>query len=332
MQQEQLFEHFNGKKALFVTTKGLRYLRNVQELQLLHDTCAALGIAGSDSSSYPLRVLCAYWKSLCGLGQDVGAVFVGFAPQLMLPLFWLYHRQQRFVAIDFFISMYDTLVCDRRKFSPNSLIAKLLHWWDAATLKSADAFVTDTKAHRDYFITEFGADPARNCVLYLQADTALYHPMKVARPDALQNRFVILYFGSVLPLQGVETVLDAAALCKARDNIHFVFVGPVGKAGVDKAAYPNVIFYDWLPQPELAQQIAMADLCLGGHFNAEIAKASRTIAGKTYIYKAMNKPVILGDNPANRELYSEQDEGSYFVPMGDAQALADRIVALAQQQ
>ena len=69
----------------------------------------------------------------------------------------------------------------------------------------------------------------------------------------------------------------------------------------------------------------MADLCIAGHFNNTIAKASRTIPGKAYIYDATNKPMILGDNPANHEQFNTSSQYIY-VPMGDADALADSIL------
>ena len=76
----------------------------------------------------------------------------------------------------------------------------------------------------------------------------------------------------------------------------------------------------------------MADLCLAGHFNKDIEKAKRTIPGKAYIYEAMNKPMILGDNEATRELYNESMKGIYFVEMGDAEALAERIKSICSER
>ena len=79
---------------------------------------------------------------------------------------------------------------------------------------------------------------------------------------------------------------------------------------------------------EIAEKIAQADLCLGGHFNDSIMKAKRTIAGKTYIYRAMKKPMILGENAANHELFSSGDKDVYFVKMGDSAALAELILKI----
>ena len=40
--------------------------------------------------------------------------------------------------------------------------------------------------------------------------------------------------------------------------------------------------------------------------------------------------MILGENPANRELYSEADDKTYFVEMGNAGKLADKIREIAK--
>ena len=82
-------------------------------------------------------------------------------------------------------------------------------------------------------------------------------------------------------------------------------------------------YIDWLSQEELAEHIANADLCLAGHFNGEIDKAKRTIPGKAYIYEAMGKKMVLGDNEANREL--EKMRTHVMVQQGDSVALAKKI-------
>ena len=68
---------------------------------------------------------------------------------------------------------------------------------------------------------------------------------------------------------------------------------------------------------------------LAGHFNAEIQKAKRTIPGKAYLYHAVGKPMILGENLANHELFSEQEKGIYFVEMGSGEKLAEKIKKIA---
>ena len=318
-----------GKRVLFAATKQRSYLRNVQELSLLKQAAARLDTAVSESPSYPRRVLLVWGRLLAGLLHPrYDVLFAGFSPQLVLPFLWLYRLRGSKVCIDFFVSVYDTLVDDRKKFSPRSLPARLCRWLDKATLAAADKVIVDTLADRDFFCVQFDKDAADVDVLYLQADTEIYRPLPARRPD---GRFVVLYFGSALPLQGVEVILDAAQRLEHLPWVHFVLVGPFEKAfSVRPADHANAEFVPWLDQPDLAPAIAGADLCLAGHFSGSIGKASRTIAGKTYIYRAMGKPVILGDNPANRELFRE-DADTFFVSMGDGAALAACIAARAKE-
>lgn len=310
-----------GKRVLFITTKNLDYLRNVQELALLRGAASEVVVIGSADKSYAKRMLVVYASLLKTNCKAFDCVFCGFAPQLVYPLLWV--KKPRFLVMDFFISCYDTLAFDRKKVRPQSLAGRALKWLDAKTLALADLVIGDTRAHCDYFSTEFSCPNERFEVLYLKADTSIYYP----RPMQPNAKKTVLYFGSILPLQGVEVILQAIPMLP---EIQFVMVGPLDeKAAV---AYPNVEYIPWLSQEALAEQIAAADLCLAGHFHATIAKARRTIPGKAYIYEAMQKPMILGDNPANRERYTGQEDGIYFVEMGSASALATGIAAYFERK
>lgn len=309
------------KRTLFITTKNLDYLRNTQELNQLKSQNREVKVIGSFSSSYPKRLLTVYRQLLFQSVKRYDEIFIGFAPQLVLP-FWSWKFRKKTVVIDFFISMYDTLVFDRKKFRQGSLIGKLLRYLDCKTISLADTIICDTKEHGKYFTAEFGASPKRLHTLYLEADTSIYYPRKQEKAGKF---FEVLYFGTILPLQGVDIVLKSAQILRGNPLVHFTLIGPIGK-GYEKVEAETITYIPWLSQEQLAEAIAQADLCLAGHFNKDINKAKRTIPGKAYIYRAMEKPMILGDNPANRELYSEDMDGIYFVEMGNPQALAKKIL------
>ncbi len=311
-----------NKRVLYVATKNADYLRLTQELRILRSNGNKVTEIVSPSKSYPKRLLYVYKKLLGTKTDDLDVIFVGFAPQLVLPLFPRKLKKKPLV-IDFFISMYDTLCFDRRKFKPHSLIGRLIKRIDTKTIRKADLCICDTNAHGMYFCEEFGYPQEKMSTLYLEADTSIYYPRE---KQGSNDRFTVLYFGSVLPLQGVDVILDAIGRLENEKDLHFIFVGPLGdhvRKGEKITEYIN-----WLPQDKLAEKIAQADLCLGGHFNDSIMKAKRTIAGKTYIYRAMKKPMILGENAANHELFSSGDKDVYFVKMGDSAALAELILKI----
>ena len=323
-----MLEFLNHKNVLFITTKNLDYIRNSQELRLIREQADSCTVIGSDKKSYAKRLLSVYSRLLFTRVKPYDLVFVGFAPQLVVPFFRRLKRRE--LAIDFFISMYDTMVCDRKKLKENRLFARLVKWLDQKTLSLADEIITDTKAHGAYFVDELGAEEEKLHPLYLEADSSIYYPREQKKEGGRKAQFVVLYFGSVLPLQGVPVILEAMERLRMREDIFFYMIGPLGDE-VRKPDTSHVSYIPWLSQEELAERIAEADLCLAGHFHGSIAKARRTIPGKAYIYRAMGKPMILGDNEANRELYREEDGKAYFVEMGNPQVLADKIVSLADE-
>lgn len=227
------------------------------------------------------------------------------------------------MIVDFFISVYDTLVDDRKMLKDKTAISKLIKKIDEWTISSADYVISDTRTHGKYFCEEFHIPEKKIIPIYLKADISLYHPMCVERTEKYRDKFIVLYFGSILPVQGVEVILETIEQLKNNKNIHFIMIGPISEK-YKKVVSDTVTYYEWLPQEELAEQIAGADLCLGGHFSATIGKANRTIPGKVYIYQAMEKMVVLGDSDANRELF-KQDKKTLFVKRGSSEELTECI-------
>ncbi|SFC23311.1 glycosyltransferase [Butyrivibrio sp. YAB3001] len=320
------------KKVLFITTKKIDYIRNSQELQILRECASHVELIYSSQKSYPKRLIEIYSKLFIanflrifgkGIISKCDVIFVGFAPQLIIPIFRGAFRNKE-IVIDFFISVYDTMVCDRQKFKKGSIVSKLCYWIDRLTVKKVDCIITDTKAQAIFFIEEFGADRDKVETLYLEADRSIYYPRPQNKPSEIRDKFVVLYFGSILPLQGVDVVLDTIRLLKEEKDIFFDIIGPIPEK-LNKPIQDNVRYTDWLPQEQLAERIAQADICLAGHFNGKIEKANRTIPGKAYIYEAMGKKMILGDSDANRELFIKDTRHS-FVILGNSEKLSLSIL------
>lgn len=316
-----LIKNIAHQNVLFVTTKNLEYIRNSQEINFLKKYASTVTIIGSVSSSYPKRLLYVWHKLLFSSLKKYSIIFIGFAPQLCIPLFFWKFRKH-FIIEDFFISFFDTLIYDRQLFSSQSFPAHLLHWLDNFTLSFADLIICDTKTHGHYFASEFNHAKAPVKTLYLEADTSIYYPM----PSEPHSTFRVLYFGSILPLQGVSIILDAIKQLDTISNIEFYIIGPI-PSSISKPLASNIHYINWLSQEQLAKEIASSDLCLAGHFHPSIQKAYRTIPGKAYIYEAMGKPMILGDNPATRELEHRWRVPVFYVPMGNSDLLAKCILS-----
>jgi glycosyltransferase involved in cell wall biosynthesis len=144
----------------------------------------------------------------------------------------------------------------------------------------------------------------------------------------------VVYYASYLPLHGVDIVVKAAALLQDAP-IRFRLIGGGLKFDQVKRLaqefdLQNVEFVPEMPIEELAEEIAAADICLGGHFGAT-AKAARVIPGKVYQILAMARPLIATTTPANLELL-KHGLSAYLCPPNDPEALAQAIYHLSEDK
>lgn len=317
-----------NKNILFITTKNLDYIRNVQEIELIENCSSSYNVIGSNSKSYIIRLIKTFFILIFTSSKKYDIIFIGFAPQLILPFFrWKF--KNKYIIIDFFISLYDTFVFDRKNIKKDSYLAKFIKLLDKKTIFRANHVIVDTNEHGKYFKEEFNIPKKNIETIYLQADKNIFYPRR-NKLDATEKQFVVIYFGSILPLQGIEIILKAIEILNDRPDIKFIIIGPLSEK-IKKLNNTHTTYYNWVSQNELAELISSSDLCLAGHFNKCIPKANRTIPGKAYIYKAMDKPMILGENPANRELFSNDEKTNFFVEMGNPMALANKILYIKEK-
>ena len=316
------------KKVVFVTTKNIDYIRNVQEIKLLKEKYSEVKLIYSKSKNYYIRILLANLKLLFLNKRKFDIIFIGFLPQLIFPFLYKRKKRKQMIVIDFFVSLYDTLVNDRKKVKANTIISKILKKIDQKTLQNVDKIIVDTKESKKYYIEEFYADNDKFEVLYIEASKEIYSSNVIAKEKENKEDFVVIYFGSNLPLQGVDIVLKSAKLLEDKPNIKYIVIGNIKP----QKEYENIEFLPFMEEQKLAKYIKMADLCLVGHFNEKIEKAKRTIPCKAYICKAMNKKMILGRNKANMERFQDKDENIYYVEMGNSRELAKKIYQISKEK
>jgi glycosyltransferase involved in cell wall biosynthesis len=237
--------------------------------------------------------------------------------------------QDKPVILDAYVSTYDTLVEDRHWFGPRSPGGRIARWLDQRGCQSADYIITDTHANGDYLIERFDIPRDDISTVYVGCDETVFYPRDESR--ILEDKFEVFYYGSFLPLHGVDVIIEAAALLRDRPEIHFTLGGDgrlraAVEQKVDELALTNVEFIGWIPLEQVPEHISQASICLGGHFSS-VPKAARVVSTKTFQFIAMRKATVVGDNAATRELF-RPGEDVYAVPMGDPKALAEAIRTL----
>jgi glycosyltransferase involved in cell wall biosynthesis len=238
--------------------------------------------------------------------------------------------QARPIILDAYVSTYDTLCEDRRRFHPRSPFGRIAYWLDWRSCQVAASIITDTKAQAQYFSETFGVPSAKVTPIYVGCDETLFYPRSEVRSD--RTHCEVFYYSAFLPLHGTETIVRAAYLLRDRPEIRFTLGGDGPRRRnverlIEKLSLTNVALTGWIPIEQLPAYIARASVCLGGHFST-VPKAARVISTKTFQFIAMRKPTIVGDNPATCELFTP-GEHVCAVQMGNPQALAEAIRVLA---
>jgi glycosyltransferase involved in cell wall biosynthesis len=246
--------------------------------------------------------------------RDVDALLVGYPGQFDVPAAKTHGRPIVFNAM---VSLYETLVDDRRRFRPSSLPARALHAIDRFAFRGADLLVSDTRANAAAMAELAGIEHVE--WVFVGAEERLFKPTWV-QPEV----FTVLFVGKLIPLHGLATILEAARLLP---EIPFRIVGS-GQQDQDLERRPkNVEHVSWIDYDSLPAEYAAAG-CALGIFGTSM-KASRVIPNKVFQAIATGAPVITADTEGARELLAN-DRDALLVPPGDPVALADAIKSLRE--
>lgn len=248
-------------------------------------------------------------------------------------LSWLPAARRPYCIADAYISVWDSMFRDRAG-GADSAASRWIKRIEARALRSAARVLVDTEANRSCLIEDFGLDPQRVRSLPLAIDAAGFRAAAAYRPQP-DRALTVLFVGTLIPLHGVPTILQALQYLldspRQRDRFRFRFLGdgqlgPLLNDFVQRHAPERIAWVrEWQPLSAVADEIAAADICLGV-FGGE-GKASRVLPFKLYMYLASGRAIVTqaqlslpaGVPPPPLEL----------VGVGDPRALAERLVALA---
>ena len=307
----------------------LDYPRNVVNQRLMRASGYAITLCHS-RASWLIRSssIVAQYLGAARRAQVVFATEGSHRHVLWLKLATLWTGQK--IVFDPFISLFNTEVEDRKQHAPTSLSGRLAKWRDYVSCHAADYLVFDTDEHKDYFFARYGLNkPYR--ILRVGVDEAVFQP-RPALPRAPGQACEVLFYGTYIPLQGIDVIVAAADRLRGDPSIVFTLVGdgqeyPRIRAVAEPLKLPNLHFVPPMPPTQLAERIARADICLG-IFDTEI-KASQVIPNKVVQCAAMNKAIITRRSRAIAR-YFEDQRSVRLIDAGDPAALADAIVELAQ--
>lgn len=177
------------------------------------------------------------------------------------------------------------------------------------------------------------AAPGKTIVYYPNSVDAVFcSPGGADVPDipGLGAGFPVVFAGNIGAGQGVEVIMEAAALLRGYPDVRFVIVGEgVRRDWLIKQVEARRLANVYLPgryptelMPGILQQAAALLVTL-----ADQPVFAATVPSKIQTYMAVGKPILASLNGEGARLVVEADAG-LAAPAGDAGALANAVLAL----
>lgn len=247
---------------------------------------------------------------------------------LIAPLAWVMRRP---LILDAFLPLYDTIVVDRGLAKPGGLLAGAIWQFERFAMCLADIILVDTDSHGEYFSREFRIDHARFQTVLVGAEQQFLPTSGRESADDLlgpdDGRPLVLFYGQLIPLHGVPTIIEAARIYDGPDA-RWVVIGlgqlePLLREATADPARSPVEWIEWVDYDRLPAVIARADVCLGVFGASD--KAARVIPNKVFQQLAVGKRVITRASPAMDGLAERFPDAIRTVPADNPRALAQAV-------
>lgn len=212
-------------------------------------------------------------------------------------------------------------------------LIRFMSWLERIVYRQADHLFVVTAGARDNLLAK-GVPPAKVSVANHWVDPQLFAPAgqdvrAAARLEhGWNDRFVVLFAGNIGLVQGLDTVIDAAAALPADSSAVIAIVGD----GTDRRRLQDLVaarglrdrvqFLDRRPPEAMSPLFAGADALLVHLRKSELSRL--VIPSKTLAYLAAERPIIMAMTGAAADVVTAAGAG-VVLPSEDPARLVNAI-------
>ncbi len=273
--------------------------------------------------------------------RDVAYIPYPAVPVLYLLSFFPESAKPSRVIADAFISIYDTVVNDRKLLSSENFFAGVLHHIERRAFRAATSVVVDTDQNARYYASLLAVDRSR----FVHIPLSLHRSVADTLPYVVRhgNRLRVVFVGTMVPLHGIETLCNAILLLPHSCPVDFRLVGngqeslfverlltQLGERSIGDG--PRVEWVrEWQDMPFVIEEVQAADLCIG--ILGTGAKTQRVWPYKNYLYMAQGRALVTARTPVAVDIQQHHGLPCFFsVPPGDSVQLAKLIERLCSDR
>lgn len=212
-------------------------------------------------------------------------------------------------------------------------LIKFAYWFEKFIYKRAKLINVLTPAFYKVLKEEKNISPEKLIEIPNAADFALSDDLLESfdrdtfrEENGLKGKFVISYVGAHGVANGLDQVLDTAALLRDT-NVLFILVGTgMRKQSLIERAkemeLKNIRFYDPVPKRDVLKYILASEMGMSVLLKNDTFKT--VYSNKTFDYMSCKKPTLMAIDGVSRELVEKADAGIFVEPENPSD-FADKI-------
>lgn len=234
------------------------------------------------------------------------------------------------VIFDPHISSYNKEVFEKKKISPGSKQAKALLKYESTLMNSSSRLIADTESHKDFYYQTLKLNSQiPTSVIPVSVDEDVFF----TEAFESNNEAIVYFYGSGIPLQGIDTILDALKIYQG-PKIKFIFQSADKTLESYKETFDSLKndkvtleLLGWGNIEQVASTIRKSTVVLG--IFGDTPQASMVIPNKVFQPLASGRVVLTRESKAYEVI--DSPEGIYFVAPNDAKALAEKLKEILDQ-
>lgn len=322
--------------SVFAGYRRRFYMRDRWEDVTVHRTWvyAASGTGARRLLNYASFATTSLWGLARARRPDY--VFVESPPLFLSLPAWLYAAFRRSKIIFNVSDLWPDSVRDLGavRDGPVLRLAEALERWSYAKARVVNAM---TETARKTLIVQKGVPAKKVLLLPNGVDSALFAPRdpdeELARELGVADKKVFLFAGTHGAAQGLENIVEAAALLRDTE-ICFVLVGdgyvkPALVRAAKERGLKNIVFVEPRPLTEMPRYFSIACASVVPLVAGEALKSARP--SKIFPSLSAGVPVLFSGEGDAADLVA-QSGGGVVVPPADPQAIADAALGLARDE
>ena len=244
---------------------------------------------------------------------------------------------------DIFISKLLTFYYDRKlektdkiKFVPKQFYWLYYYFLDFLECHISDYIILDTISHIKYFYEKYKIPIKKFREIYVGARDDIFLPLPYEKEK--EKNFIVGFWGSFIPVQGIQYIIKAAKLLENEKEISFVLIGKGQTYNENRelARELKIKNIEFIPKMFMEKHFnklpnLISDIDVGLGLFGEGLKTLLCIPNKVYEGIAMKIPMITSNTPAIKEIFTE-NVNIILCKQANSQSLAEAILILKKDK